>query len=97
MYGFYGKILKIDLNEEVFNIEPVDDEILRTCLGGRGLAAHLLLDLNPPEVDPLASENHLIFASGPATGSSVWGSCRHGVYSKSPQTGYFSESVRVIR
>jgi len=92
MYGFYGQILKIDLNKEAFSIELVDDQLLRTYLGGRGLATHLLLYHNPLRVDPLSSENHLIFATGPTTGSRVWGSCRHGVYTKSPQTGYFSES-----
>ena len=92
MYGFYGKILKINLDKAAFSIEPIDDQLLRTCLGGRGLATHLLLDHNPPQVDPLSPENHLIFATGPTTGSKVWGSCRYGVYTKSPQTGYFSES-----
>jgi aldehyde:ferredoxin oxidoreductase len=92
MYGFYGRILKIDLNKEAFSIESIDDHILKTCLGGKGLGTRLLLDHNPPRVDPLSPKNHLIFATGPATGSAVWGSCRHGVYTKSPQTGYFSES-----
>jgi aldehyde:ferredoxin oxidoreductase len=92
MYGFYAKILKIDLDKEDFRIDPVDDHILETYLGGKGLATYLLLDNNPPLVDPLSPENHLIFATGPTSGSKVWGSCRHGVYTKSPQTGYFSES-----
>ena len=92
MYGFYGRILKIDVNKEAFSIEPVEDHILKTYLGGKGLATRLLLDHNPPRVDPLSPENHLIFATGPTTGSRVWGSCRHGVYTKSPQTGFFSES-----
>jgi len=92
MYGFYGKVLKIDLDKEAFSIEPVDDHLLKTYLGGKGLATHLLLDHNPPQVDPLSPENHLIFATGPTTGSRIWGSCRYGVYTKSPQTGYFSES-----
>ncbi len=92
MYGFYGKILEIDLNKETYRITPIDDHILKTNLGGRGLATDLLLRHNPPGVDPLSPENHLIFAIGPLTGSSVWGSCRHGVFTKSPQTGFFSES-----
>jgi aldehyde:ferredoxin oxidoreductase len=92
MYGFYGKILIIDLNKDAFSIEPLDNQVLRTCLGGKGIATHLLLDHNPPQVDPLSPENHLIFATGPTTGSKIWGSCRYGVYTKSPQTGYFSES-----
>jgi aldehyde:ferredoxin oxidoreductase len=92
MHGFYGKILKIDLDKEAFRINPVDDHLLETYLGGKGLATFLLLDHNPPQVDPLSPENHLIFATGPTTGSRIWGSCRYGVYTKSPQTGYFSES-----
>ncbi len=92
MFGFHGKILKIDLNKETYQIDPIDDHILKTYLGGRGLATHLLLNHNPPGVDPLSPDNHLIFATGPVTGSAVWGSCRHGVYTKSPQTGFYSES-----
>jgi aldehyde:ferredoxin oxidoreductase len=61
-------------------------------LGGKGLATHLLLKHNPPGVDPLSPENHLILATGPFTGSAIWGSCRHGIYTKSPQTGFYSES-----
>ena len=92
MYGFYGKILKIDLDKEAFRIDPVNDHLLETYLGGKGLATSFLLNQNPPQVDPLSPENHLIFATGPTTGSRIWGSCRYGVYTKSPQTGYFSES-----
>jgi len=92
MHGFYGKILKIDLNKETYRISPIDDHILKANLGGRGLATDLLLRYNPPGVDPLSPENHLIFAIGPMTGSAIWGSCRHGVFTKSPQTGFFSES-----
>ncbi len=92
MNGFCERILTIDLSRKTFSIDPIGSDILETTLGGRGLAAHLLLEKNPPNVDPLAPENNLIFTSGPATGSPVWGSCRHGVYTKSPQTGFFSES-----
>ncbi|MEJ2658700.1 MAG: aldehyde ferredoxin oxidoreductase family protein [Desulfobacterales bacterium] len=92
MYGFYGKILKIDLNKKTYQIVPIENPILKSYLGGRGLATDLLLRYNPPGVNPLSPENHLIFALGPLTGSAVWGSCRHGVFTKSPQTGFFSES-----
>ena len=74
MYGFYGKILKIDLNKKAFGIEAVDEHILKANLGGRGLGTRLLLDHNPPRVDPLSPENHLIFATGPTSGSTIWGS-----------------------
>ncbi|ACN16928.1 Aor8 [Desulforapulum autotrophicum HRM2] len=92
MHGFYDRILKIDLDQRSFEIDSVPEEIQRTYLGGKGLASYLLYTLNPPGVDPLAPENHLIFATGPVTQSSIWGSCRYGVFTKSPQTGFYSES-----
>lgn len=92
MQGFHNKILNVDIGKRSFEVERPDDAILRKGLGGKGLAIHLLLTHNPPKVDPLSPENHLIFANGPASGSPIWGCCRHGVYTKSPQTGFIAES-----
>jgi aldehyde:ferredoxin oxidoreductase len=92
MKGFYNRILRIDLTTKSFEIEPLADDILGRYLGGKGLASYLLYHLNPPGVDPLSPENALIFATGPVAGSSIWGSCRYGVFTKSPQTGFYSES-----
>jgi len=92
MHGFYGRVLKIDLSEEKYSIEAVRDEILEKYLGGKGLSSYLLYELNPPGVDPLDPANCLIFATGPVTGSAIWGSSRYGVFTKSPQTGFYSES-----
>ena len=65
MDGFYGRILKVDLNRKQFQIEPIEEAIYEQYLGGKGLAAYLLYELNPPGVDPLAPQNTLIFANGP--------------------------------
>ncbi|MBU1397727.1 MAG: aldehyde:ferredoxin oxidoreductase, partial [Proteobacteria bacterium] len=92
MYGFYGRILKIDLSSKKHVIESVDEQIYKKYLGGKGLASYLLYKLNPPGVDPLSPENCIIFATGPVTGSRTWGSSRYGVFTKSPQTGIYSES-----
>jgi aldehyde:ferredoxin oxidoreductase len=92
MNGFYGKYLRINLTHQTFTIEPIAEEVLTRYLGGKGLAAWLLTELNPAGVDPLAPENTLIFATGPLGNSMVWGSCRYGVYTKSPLTGLFCES-----
>jgi aldehyde:ferredoxin oxidoreductase len=92
MDGFYGRILKVDLNRKRFKVEPIEDAIYEKYLGGKGLASYLLYKLNPPGVDPLAPENTLIFTNGPLGGSTLWGSCRYGVYTKSPLTGFFAES-----
>lgn len=92
MLGFYNKTLEIDVSNQSFSIRHISDDILRYTLGGKGLATHLLLRHNPPQVDPLGPDNHLILATGPLTGSPIWGSCRHGIFTKSPQTGFYSES-----
>ncbi len=92
MNGFFNMVLRINVSQESYELQMIKDDILETRMGGKGLAAHLLLRHNPAGVDPLSAENHLVFATGPASGSPVWGSCRHGIFTKSPQTGFFSES-----
>jgi aldehyde:ferredoxin oxidoreductase len=92
MKGFFNRVLKIDAGEKTFAVEEIPDSVLEQVLGGKGLATRLLLDHNPPGVDPLAPENSLIVAVGPVTDSPIYGSCRHGIFTKSPQTGLYAES-----
>lgn len=92
MFGFYNRIITINLSNNSFAIEALDIDILSAYLGGKGLATHLLLERNPKGVDPLSSENHLIIATGPFCQSRLWGGSRYGVYTKSPLTGFYSES-----
>ena len=92
MTGFFNKILRINLKIRAFKEESVPDSVFETYLGGKGLGIYLLMKENPPGVDPLSPQNKLIFCLGPATDSRIYGSCRHGVFTKSPLTGIFSES-----
>jgi aldehyde:ferredoxin oxidoreductase len=92
MRGFFNKALVINLTDRTTSEEAVPDEVYEKHLGGKGLATRLLLDMNPPGVDPLAPENNLIFAVGPLTDIKVHGSARYGVFTKSPLTGFYTES-----
>ena len=92
MKGFFNRVLKIDAGAQSFQVEEISDQALEKVLGGKGLATRLLLDNNPPGVDPLAPENNLIIAGGPLTDTPIYGSCRHGIFTKSPQTGFYAES-----
>ncbi len=92
MNGFYNKILRINLKTKTFKEEPISESVYESYLGGKGLGTYLLMKENPVGVDPLSPENRLIFALGPITDSRIYGSCRHGVFTKSPLTGIFSES-----
>jgi len=92
MHGFYGRILRINLTTRKYDIETLNAKIYARYLGAKGLASYLLYVLNPKGVDPLSPDNCLIFATGPITNSLIWGSSRYGVFTKSPQTGYYAES-----
>ena len=92
MKGFFNRILNVNVDDHSYHITPIDDMLLEMHLGGKGIATRLLLRHNPAGVDPLSPENHLILAIGPVAGTRIWGSCRYGIYTKSPQTGFYSES-----
>ena len=92
MFGFYNLLLSVNVSQQSFEITPIPDSVLTRKLGGKGLAAHLLLESNPPGADPLGPSNNLIFATGPMAGTSIWGTCRYGIFTKSPRTHFFSQS-----
>ena len=87
MNGWNGSILEIDLTTQTHKIHPLDMEMARLFLGGRGLGARLLWDLVGPDVEPLAPENALIFTTGPITATGSQTSNRFNVSTKSPLTG----------
>jgi len=92
MYGWNGKILRVDLtNARVFK-EDLDAKVARDFIGARGLAAKYLFDEIDAEVDPLSPENKLLFATGPLTGTRVPGANRYMVITKSPLTGAIANS-----
>jgi aldehyde:ferredoxin oxidoreductase len=87
MNGWMGKTLIVDLTTGQIATEPLNMELARQFIGGRGLGARLLWDLVGPEVDPLSPENVLIIATGPLTGTGFQTSNRFSVSTKSPLTG----------
>jgi aldehyde:ferredoxin oxidoreductase len=87
MSGWAEKILDIDLTSGTIKTYPLDMEMARLFVGGRGLGARLLWDLVSPGVDPLSSENVLVFTNGPLTATGYQTSNRFSVSTKSPLTG----------
>ncbi len=87
MAGWSEKVLDIDLNTQTYKTYPLDMEMARLFIGGRGLGARLLWDMVGPEVEPLSPENVLIFTNGPLTGTGYQTSNRFSVTTKSPLTG----------
>ena len=92
MHGFHNRLLRVGLATQTWTAEEIPDDVLTRYLGGKGLASHLLLENAPAGVEPLAPENPLIFATGPASGTVLAPASRYGVFTRSPLTGIFSES-----
>ena len=92
LYGYAGKLLRIDLSTGKVSTEETQPEILRKFLGGVGYAAKLLYEEMSAGTDPLAPENKLVFTTGPLTGTGAPGSGFAEVCCKSPLTGIWAES-----
>src|SRR5512136_395358 len=92
MKGFFNQLLRINLSKQKSTVEPIPESVLQSYLGGKGLGSYLLLKENPPRIDPFSSQNRLIFTLGPLADTPFYGSSRHAVFTKSPQTGIYSES-----
>ncbi len=92
MYGYAGRILRVNLTEGKLSDESLEESVARKFVGGRGLAAKILFEELKPGIDPFSPENVLIFATGPVTGHPFAGNARYGVYAKSPLTGMWGEA-----
>ncbi len=92
MYGYMGKILRVDLTNGELNEEFPDDKVLKDFLGGAGLATWYLINETEKGIDPLGPDNKLIFMTGPLTGTSSPSTGRYSVVAKSPLTGFWGQA-----
>ncbi|AVQ40403.1 aldehyde ferredoxin oxidoreductase [Clostridium botulinum] len=87
MYGYNGKILRIDLTNRECTLEPLDEEKAKKFIGARGLGVKTLLEEIDPKIEPLSIENKLVIVTGPITGAPMPTSGRYMVVTKAPLTG----------
>jgi aldehyde:ferredoxin oxidoreductase len=92
MYGWHGRLLRINLTTQTTSIEDIDPQVCRDFIGGRGVAMYYLSKEVDPTVDPLAPENKMIFAAGPLTATPAPTGNRYMVVTKSPLTGAVAHS-----
>ena len=90
--GYHDRVAFVDLSSGRVWYETYGEAFWRAYLGGRALAAYLLLKHLPKGADPLGPENLLIFAPGVLTGSPISGSGRNTVAAKSPLTGGYGDA-----
>ena len=89
---FNYKLLRVNLTKGKVTFEPIEETFYRHYFGGRGLISYYLLKELEPKIDPLSSENKLIFACGPVTGAPFSGSGRNSVGAKSPLSNAYGEA-----
>ncbi|RMF92712.1 MAG: aldehyde ferredoxin oxidoreductase [Candidatus Schekmanbacteria bacterium] len=87
MYGWRGKVLRVNLSTNEIKEEELDPKVARDYLGGRGLGIYYLNKELDPKTDPYAPENIMIMAVGPLTGTRIPTGSRYMIMTKSPLTG----------
>jgi aldehyde:ferredoxin oxidoreductase len=91
--GYFGRALVVDVGDGSFDVLPLDESVLRSCIGGAGLGAWLMHRLAPPRVDPLAPEAPLAFVFSPLVGTPLTTSAKFAVVAKSPLTGFLNDAL----
>lgn len=91
MFGWNGKILRVNLSSNKISTQKFNSEFALSFLGGRGFAVKILWDELTPGIDPLSPENKLVLATGPLTGLPIPSSGKIVAASKSPLTGGYGD------
>jgi len=86
LFGWIGKILRVDLSSGEITTEPLAEDLRMGYIGGRGINSKLLYDETSTLTDPLGPENRLIIGTSPLTGTLVPTASRFTITAKSPLT-----------
>lgn len=87
MFGYTGKILRVNLTTRTASTEALNHEEAVKFIGGRGFGTKMYMDEVDPSIEPLAPENKLFIVTGPLTGTNAPTSARFMVITKSPLSG----------
>ena len=94
--GYFGSALLVDLDGPASEPLALPDHVLRATIGGAGLGAHLLGQLAPAGVDPLAPEAPLAFVFSPLVGTPLTTSAKFAVVAKSPLTDRINDALAYL-
>ncbi len=86
LYGYAGKLLRVDLTSEQITEEALDEETARKYVGGSGIGAKYLYEEVPAGVEWSDEANRMIMATGPLGGTTVGGSGTISVVTKGALT-----------
>ena len=92
MYGFAGKVLRVNLSDGTQTIERPAEEFYRKYWGGSTMGLYYLLKNTPAHADPLGPDNTLSFFVSAPTGVAISGQSRATATAKSPINGLVGDS-----
>jgi len=91
-YGYWGKILHIDLSTRSYRVEEPGEDFYRIYAGGGLMGAYYMLKETPARIDAFDPANALIFLSSVVAGMEAPGLARFSVVTKSPLSGGIAEA-----
>jgi len=91
-FGYWGKILKVDLSSQEIRGLEIPEEIYKNFIGGPGLGIRLIYELMKPGVDPLSEQSIVGFVPGLLTGIGIPFGNKYFVVGKSPMSGTWMDS-----
>ena len=87
-----GKVLFVDLTEQTYSEFPWTDEDRQRTLGGKVMAADILLHHITPEMKAFDADNWLVVTTGPLTGTGCPNTSRFNISTISPLTNIVTSS-----
>ena len=90
--GYAGNILYVNLSDGTSRKQPLDEDLVRECIGGAAINNRLALDLIRPDIDPFSPGNAIIIGTGPFNGTFIPGASQTMSVYKSPLNSSFPHS-----
>ncbi|TFG01758.1 MAG: hypothetical protein EU542_06405 [Promethearchaeota archaeon] len=91
-YGFFGKVLWIDLSTEKFREQIIPEKTYKQYIGGYGLGCELLYKNMPTQTPSFGEDSIMGFFPGLLTGTPAPLSGRYMVVGKSPLTNTWGDA-----
>lgn len=90
--GYMGKVLFVDLTKKTYSEFPWTDEDRKRTIGGKIMAADILLQHIRPGMKAFDEDNWLVISTGPLTRCKTPSSTRFNISTVSPLTGILTSS-----
>jgi aldehyde:ferredoxin oxidoreductase len=90
--GYAGKVLKVDLSNESYEVFPWSDADRERTLGGKIMAADILYKHIKPGMKAYDEDNWLVVTTGPLTGNGCPSTSRFNISTVSPLTNILTSS-----